>query len=214
MSQLQPEQIMSALVDSCTHTGRRPSSLAAFARQVEFPEDTVRVLFPGLMPLDQAIFRWFWDESVRLIQAEPGYAEYSLQERLLTLYYTLFALLAANQSYVQLSLSPLSGLLRLNRLQQAFAQELPALLGLPDAQEPLTQLRTRVTIHTLWLQFLTLLAFWLQDRSVDRARSDALIETSVAALFEIRAAFQFQQTAAWLRFWAEELAERQWRLRA
>jgi hypothetical protein len=210
MSQLQAEQIMSALVASCGQSGQRPLSLAAFAREVQLPLADIRCIFPGLLQLDQAIFRWFWDETVRLIQADDNYTHYSVPERLLTFYYTLFALLTANQTYVQLSLT-LPGLPRLTQFQQIFEQKLATVIGLGDATATLSGLRTRLTTRVIWLQFLTLLAFWLQDRSEDHARSDALVETSVAALFELQGVLQFRQTAAWLRFWAEEWAARQQR---
>lgn len=212
----QRESLIFDFVSHCETTGRLPDSLGDFAQSQGEDPQALKALFPSLLALEQAVYQFFCAETLRLLEKDPAYADYDLQERLLAFYYTLFELFQANEGYVTLSLK--QGLLewqnlpKLSLFKQAFCSHLRGLfepaLG-PVWPGPLRTLHSQATAEAAWLQFLSLLGFWLRDRSPERGRSDMLIEKSVAAALEIWRSLNWQHTPNLLRFWLEELAPKE-----
>lgn len=212
MSELTSESVMSAFVEACEQNGHLPQSLKDFATRQGYDLPAVKSLFSTQLILEQQIYCAFFKQSIELLNKDDAYAEYSPQERILAFYYTWFEILEANRKYVELSLKQgLAALARLPKLlplRYEFCDyirslDLPLLTPVLDIFKPIQQ---GILAEAAWTQFLTLLGYWLQDTSPEKARTDMLIEKSVAAATEVGDALSFTRTVDWVRFWIEELA--------
>ncbi|MGE3725900.1 MAG: hypothetical protein AB7I41_10140 [Candidatus Sericytochromatia bacterium] len=215
MPQLERETVIFDFVSTCDSSGSLPTSLEAFAELQGYEKQALQALFPTLLALEQAVYLSFFEQTLNLLERDTAYLEYGLQERVLALYYTLFELFGANRTYLELSLKQGLGewqnLPKLKGLKEAFGHHVrqlfePTLQPLLGLFKPL---QTQALSEAAWLQFLSLLGFWLRDRSPDRGRSDMLIEKSVAASLEIWSALNWNHTPDLLRFWIEELLPKQ-----
>ncbi|PIQ29117.1 hypothetical protein COW36_18005 [bacterium (Candidatus Blackallbacteria) CG17_big_fil_post_rev_8_21_14_2_50_48_46] len=210
MAKLQTRQILDDFVSASEQAGALPVSLNSFAQAQGYAPEALKAKFASVLEIEAAIYHFFFEETLRLLAEDAAYAEYGTQERVLAFYYTLFELLSANRDYVLLSLqkgwSPLQNIPKLKPFRQAFlshfAELLSDLLFLP---EPFKNMQAQVLSESAWLQFLSILGFWLYDRSSEKERTDVLIEKTVAADFEVLNHLNWRHTPDLLRFWLEEL---------
>ena len=115
----------------------------------------------------------------------------SLEEQLLTFYFTLFENMLMNRSYI---LVVLKGH-RLEDMQQIRYLRKPLLeffKNLPDDEKygKVNFLPERLKEFSFqeasWMQFLSIMAFWMRDTSPKFEKTDALIEKSIRAASELK----------------------------
>jgi hypothetical protein len=110
---------------------------------------------------------------------------------MLSFYFTFFELLAANRSYVVLSLkgdkNPLQGLMQLSSLRNGFKDFVSEIISdeYRLKQEKFQQIQEKAIQESAWFQLLMTLKFWLDDTSASFEKTDLFIEKSVKASFEL-----------------------------
>lgn len=207
-------QVLSDFVSSTEQTGSLPNSLSEFAKNQNYDLYQISKQYDSIQNLEQSIYQYFFEQTQNLLNQDPNYAEYETKDRILALYFTLFELFNANQIYIRLSLNNGLGLIqhraKLKGLKSRFENYIhqlvqPLLPSLLPAS--LQQLLISPVSEAMWLQFLSILGFWLQDTSGEHERTDVLIEKSIAASFEIWDAFNWRYTPDLMRFWLEEISK-------
>ena len=109
----------------------------------------------------------------------------------MSFYFTFFANLTANRSYVKFSLSngnsKLNNIKQLRLLRKKFLSFIDGLdLGIGELKNKnLDDVKDRVVNESYWIQMLVTLKFWLDDESKDFEKTDLFIEKSIAASFEL-----------------------------
>lgn len=188
---LSPEAVQDAYMDFVLEEGRDPSSFHELARRLKASESELYSHASSIAGLRQQIWKRFFDESLRLLEESESYREASSREKLLSLLYTLFELLAQNRSYVLLSLQRHQGpldclgdLRPLRRRWSSFAEGLAPEL-IPQGLTRLEPWLKRGFREGVWLEFLFLLAFWTKDNSANFENTDQAIEKSVRALYDV-----------------------------
>lgn len=204
------QQLMYDFVSMVDRTGVLPSSLKVFAEQQSYELDDIKAHYNSLLALEQSIYHFFFVETMQLLERDEGYAEYNLQERALAFYYSFFELLSANRVYANLSLKqgmlPLQNLPKLNILKKDFQAHVKELCQSEFAQwAPLRTIQAQSMAEAAWLQFLSVLAFWLEDNSEAQENTDVFIEKVLAAGFELWTALDFQHNLDLARFLFERL---------
>jgi hypothetical protein len=110
---------------------------------------------------------------------------------MLSFYFTFFELLAANRSYVVLSLkgdkNPLQGLMQLSSLRNGFKDFVSEIISdeYRLKQEKFQQIQEKAIQESAWFQLIMTLKFWLDDTSASFEKTDLFIEKSVKASFEL-----------------------------
>lgn len=176
------------------------------------PADLYQERFGSVEALEKEIFHTFFVYTQRMLSLE---SDSSPQEDpanyLLSFYYTLFEVFAANREYIALRFStPLThikSLFCLDRFKADFTDFLQSinqydpLLPLPL----LKQAQAKTFGEAGWLQFLSVFEFWLRDESPDFERTDALIEKSLMLGLDV---LQLQHAerhiADWAKFWLQK----------
>lgn len=188
---LSAEALQDAYMDVVLEEGREPSSFHELAKRLQASESDLYAHAGSLNGLRQQIWQRFFDESQRMLEASSNFREGSKREKLLSMLYTMFELLAQNRSYVLISLKQhqvpldrLSDLRLLRRRWQGFAESLTPEYRVPECSR-LEPCMNRGFREGIWLEFLFLLSFWMRDDSPGFEHTDQAIEKSVRALYDL-----------------------------
>ncbi len=162
--------------------------------------------------IEKEVFHTFFVYTEKMLQLEQGEpASDDAANYLLSFYYTLFEVFAANRVYIRLRfaspLVSLQSLMCLDQLKAAFGHFLKG-LNQYDPLVPLPllkQAQEKAFVEAGWLQFLSIFQFWLRDDSIDAERTDALIEKSLILGLDV---LQLQNAerhlADWAKFWLQK----------
>lgn len=175
--------------------------------------------FSAPSQIEKEVFHTFFVYTERMLKLEHSSTEEGLvpsptddaANYLLSFYYTLFEVFAANRDYIQLRfaspLTSIQSLMCLDRLKVAFGNFLKG-LNQYDPLVPLPllkQAQEKAFVEAGWLQFLSVFQFWIRDESVDYERTDALIEKSLILGLDV---LQLQNAerhlADWAKFWLKK----------
>lgn len=185
-------KIMEAYSDLLLTTGERPKTTYLFTKKLGIEEADLYRFFSDLDHLEQEYLVHFFQETLKLTQKTEGYAELSPKEKLLNLYYLFFENLALNRSliYVLLKTDVRYRFNNLKALRSTYQTYLKT-LNLKNeelfskAPEQLKALSQYPKEEVLWLHLLSILKFWLDDRSPNFEKTDAYIEKSMSLGWEI-----------------------------
>jgi len=178
-------QMMTWYMEYITEHGKKPDSVANFAKLYNFDASIFNAYYDSFKELEQVIFRTLFDASVETVVMSDEYSVFNKKDKLLSIYYTFFENLSLNRDYVVfilndygLSLKTLSVLSQLKGSYVTYVEELDLQdLGLNfDLIEPIQKRSIR---ESSWVQFLFTLKFWLEDSSPDFEKTDVFIEKSI-----------------------------------
>ena len=138
---------------------------------------------------------------------------YSNREKLLTFYFTFFEMLTANRSYVlwasNESTNKLENLKQLGDLRKeiiGFGKHLVEEDN-EDKKLKITKKPVAVVSEGVWIQFLFLMKFWMNDDSSGFEKTDVAIEKSVNTVFDILDNTPLESIIDFGKFlWKEQMA--------
>ncbi len=168
-----------------------PKSVYSFAKYHNFEEAKFYEHFGGFDAIEQGVFKAFFENTLKALEASKEYADFEPRNKLLSFYYTFFENLTANRSYVLYALhkhkNSLKSLTILSELKTIFSQYILDLeIELIDLkQEKLEALQNKGLKDSAWLQLLLTLKFWMDDNSSSFEKTDVYIEKSVNASFDV-----------------------------
>ncbi|GIZ08440.1 TetR family transcriptional regulator C-terminal domain-containing protein [Flavobacterium sp. UMI-01] len=185
------EYLISQYMEYRLEHQQKPSSVYAFSKAAGMNEGQFYNFFGTLEALEKEIYTVFFTKSVEMLENDSNYATYDSQTKLLSFYFTFFELLAANRSFVTLSLNThknqLKNVLLLSDLRQKFKNYIASILT--DSyllkQEKAREIQLKALQEAAWIQFLLTLKFWLEDDSASFEKTDIYIEKSVKLSFEL-----------------------------
>ncbi len=168
-----------------------PQSVFSFCKDQGFEESEFYQHFGSLEGLKKIIWADFYLIVEGLLLENSEFNSFTNRDKLLTFYYTFFELLTANRSYVLVALKmdkePLKNLKQLTKLRakiKDFGADL-ANDGNEAKKLKITKKPVRVISEAVWIQFLLLLKFWVEDESPAFEKTDIAIEKSVNTVFDV-----------------------------
>jgi len=170
---------------------KMPKSVYKFAMDNEITEQDFYQFFGSFKGLRTAIWDKFFENSIQVMERSKEYATFSNREKLLTFYYTFFEVLTANRSYVLYVLreheSSLKNMEQLKGLRRKMKSYATALIedGNREKSMQLFQQNEMIFSEGVWVQFLFLLKFWMDDNSPAFESTDVAIEKSVNTVFDL-----------------------------
>lgn len=200
---------------------RRFEQLSYFTEDGEvIPATAFTECFGTPAHIEKEVFHTFFVYTEKMLQLEQGgdpEEEPDLPPAddaanyLLSFYYTLFEVFAANREYILLRfaspLSSIQSLMCLDHLKADFVTFLKTF----NQYDPLVSLpllkkaQEKTFVEAGWLQFLSVFQFWIRDESTDYERTDALIEKSLILGLDL---LQLQNAerhlADWAKFWLQK----------
>jgi hypothetical protein len=185
------ESIVSMYMNFVLERNEKPKSVYLFAKLNGFEETEFYNFFGNLESIEKEIYNQFFEKTIELLQKDSNYESYDMKSKLLSFYFTFFELLAANRSYVSMSLNEgknqLKSLMLLSGLRTNFKKFIGDITTdeFRIQQEKIQNFQEKAIQESAWIQFLFTLKFWLEDGSAAFEKTDIFIEKSVKLSFEL-----------------------------
>jgi hypothetical protein len=183
--------IVSWYMNDVLETGIEPKNAYVFCKGHGIDESDFYSFFNSMEALKKNIWVVFFENAKATIEKESSFESYTDKNKLLTLYFTLFEILALNRSYVLFTLNEnqngLKNLKCLNDFRNQFKDYIVDVIK-SKPSEPfgkVAKVTEPVYSEGAWLQFLFLLKFWLDDSSKGFEKTDILIEKSVNTVVDL-----------------------------
>ena len=179
--------LISKYSDHCLVHGKRPESVYKFAKDNGFDEVLFYRYFPSFEMLEHEFFVDMFAHTLEILEKTPAYNEYSGTEKISAFYFTFFDLATANRSFVMFALKegahPLRNLVKLKEFRKQFLAFATAILDKPFETygHRAGKVQDVALREGAWLQFLSILKFWMDDTSPAFEKTDIFIEKSVKA---------------------------------
>lgn len=188
---LTKDNLVSMFMHDTLEHNEKPKSVFHFTKTNKLTESEFYAFFGTLEGLEKEIFNLFHENTLALLAKDQEYEKYDMKSKLLSYYFTFFELLAANRSYVILSLkdtkNPLKGLMQLSGLRLHFKDFVSSIISDEQriSQEKLQEIQEKAIQESSWLQFMMTLKFWIDDSSASFEKTDIFIEKSVKLSFDL-----------------------------
>ena len=190
-----------------------PTSVFKFCKHEGIPEDQFYTAAGSFEALRKSIWKQFFDNTHQVMLQADGYEALSAKDKMLTLYYTLFEVLAANRSYVLFSLKgkkdKMKSLKELSELRKAIKGFAGEIIQESNDEKQLRILKHPVSIFSegAWVQTLFILKYWMDDNSPGFEKTDVAIEKSVRVIFDVFETTPLESIIDFGKFlWKEKMA--------
>jgi hypothetical protein len=189
--EISEDQIVAWYTDYCMSHHRKPGSVYEFAKLNGFEEAHFYSFFPSFESLESDYFSKMFQYSLELLHDNKDYANYDSAQKLTSCYFTFFEMATANRSFVRFLLEngsvPLRNILKLKQLRLDFLAYVRTVLEAPlkIENEKVSNLQNKLVHEGAWIQFLSIIGFWLNDTSANFEKTDLFIEKSVRASFDM-----------------------------
>jgi hypothetical protein len=157
---------------------------------VKIEEAEFYTFFGSFEAIEKHVFQHLFEETQKVLKENEGYEEFSSKEKLLSFYYTYIENLTANRSLISFLLSnknPIKSFSNIYPVKKHFTNFVKSLY-LDSGEMPLEKLKEyqeKGLTEIIWNQFLSIIKYWLKDESPSFEKTDAYIEKSTAAGFEV-----------------------------
>ena len=188
---MEKDEILTVYSNFVLEKNRRPESVYSFTKSVEIEENEFYNHFSVFEELEQEIINSFVQNAVDLTTKEQNKDSEGPKESLLTFYFTLAEVLKANRSLVKFILPLEKGeLMRFRSLKLGKRTFLKFVDSLQvDAMAlsfiPNEKFRDKAIASGAWLQFCSIVLYWLKDDSKGFEKTDLFIEKSLRLSFDL-----------------------------
>ncbi len=188
---MEKDEILKAYSNFVLGKNRRPESVYSFTKSVEIEENEFYNHFSVFEELEQEILNSFVQNAVDLTTKEQKKDSEGPKESLLTFYFTLAEVLKANRSLVKFILPLEKGeLMRFRSLKlwkRTFLKFVDSLQVYAMALSfiPNEKFRDKAIASGAWLQFCSIVLYWLKDDSKGFEKTDLFIEKSLRLSFDL-----------------------------
>lgn len=189
--EISEDQIVTWYTDYCMSHQKKPNSIYEFAKLYGFEEAHFYRFFSSFESLESDYFSKMFRYTLELLHENKEYANYDSAQKLTSCYFTFFEMATANRSFVSFLLEngamPLRNIIKLKPLRLDFLEYVRTILEAPlkIENETVSNLQHKLVHESAWIQFLSVIAFWLKDTSVNFEKTDLYIEKSVRAGFDM-----------------------------
>ena len=170
--------------------GKRPLNVYKFCQDIKIEEAEFYVFFGSFEAIEKHVFQHLFDKTQKVLKKNKEFKKFSSKEKLLSFYYTYIENLTANRSLVSFLLrdkNPIKSFSNIYPIKKDFNAFVKSLYLTADegAIEKLKEFQEKGITEIVWNQFLGIIKYWLKDESPSFEKTDAFIEKSTAAGFEL-----------------------------
>jgi hypothetical protein len=184
------DQIVTFYMEDVLKNNAEPKNVYQFCQACTIEESDFYLHYSSLEAIKKGIWVKFFDNVKTTVEADEKYLSYTNQNKLLTLYFTLFEILTLNRSYVYFTLKEnkhgLKNLMQLKEFRMHFKAFITDIIDNQDENEQkLNRITKPLFTEGAWVEFLFILKFWLDDTSKGFEKTDVMIEKTVKATFDV-----------------------------
>ena len=185
------EKIRDAYIRATLLEGLRPSSVFKFTDDLGVPEAEFYTFYSSFDAIENEVFQEMMESTLKSVQGDSQYAEFSAREKLLTFYYAHLEVLVKQRSLVDMKWHELKKRPTtpewLKGYKQAFIEYARTIVG--DAIEG-EEIKERRYISdkydkAFWFQLMFVVDFWIRDTSANFENTDAAVEKAVNLSFQL-----------------------------
>ncbi|MGA8854849.1 MAG: TetR family transcriptional regulator C-terminal domain-containing protein [Christiangramia sp.] len=207
------DKLIAIYMDYVLEHEKTPRSVYKFAKDNNMTEQDFYKHFGSFDGLRKSIWDKFFQNSVGVMEKSAEYVSFQNREKLLTFFYTIFEVLTANRSYVLYTLSAsemsLKNIEQLKTLRKRMKNYAKTLIqdGNSEKSMAIFQQNEMIFSEGVWVQFLFLLKFWMDDNSAAFESTDIAIEKSVNTVFDLFDNTPLERVVDFGKFlWKERMA--------
>lgn len=156
-----------------------------FVKYLNIDEASFYNHFSSLGAIKKAIWKEYFDITTSRLNSDEIYLNYTVREKLLAFFYTLFELLKDDRSFIirssKMGLFPNISNDFLDTFKTQYFNYINDLIEEGKESGEVTDwfIISKQYAQGLWLQFLFILNFWMKDESKGFEKTDAAIEKSM-----------------------------------
>ncbi len=185
-------QIIKQYIEHTLEHNKAPESVYLFSKSIGMEEKEFYGHYASLASLEADIYKvWFEKAFEACSQSEP-WANYSAREKVLAVFFSFieevknyrsFAVYLKNRDITRLPKWPSY----LTELHQSFLEKMKPILSAAIENKEIEQRKylDEKYVSGLWLNFLFVFSFWLNDTSKSFEKTDESIERSVNLAFDL-----------------------------
>jgi hypothetical protein len=185
------DELIGIYMDYVLENEKTPKSVFKFAKDNNLTEQEFYQFFGSFDGLRKSIWNKFFENAITVMEKSKEYSGFSNREKLLTFFFTFFEILTANRSYVLFALkensTPLKNLNQLQGLRKRIKAYGKELIADENKEKSLKLFGKNEMLFSegIWIQFLFLLKFWMEDNSAGFESTDVAIEKSINTIFDV-----------------------------
>lgn len=189
--EISADLIVAAYTDYCLTHHKKPNSVYEFAKQNNMEESDFYKFFASFELIEKNYFVTMFNYTLELLQKNQNYANYQSADQLSAFFFTFFEMATANRSFVMYLLKSDKGLMqnagKLQNMRKLYLEYALTVLEKPIKieQETVVKVQDKILQEASWLQFMSILNFWMKDESNSFEKTDVFIEKSVKASFDL-----------------------------
>jgi hypothetical protein len=185
------ESIQNAYIDYILTEGEQPKSVYIFAKHNEMSEAEFYQFYGSFEAVEQGIWAGFATKTLAEIRAQEVWEGYTSREKALSFFYGFFELLKSSRSFAVYSIkkqpkgfttpkvfSPLKDIF------ESFADEILK-EGIESTELSDRKYFSKKYKDALWIQFVFVLNFWINDNSAGFEKTDEAIEKGINVTFDL-----------------------------
>lgn len=190
-SNLSSAKIMEHYIDYVLTHAEKPQSIYHFAKSLEISESEFYQYFSSFEHIESQFLTDMHLHTIELIEKTPQFETYLPEQKLSTYYFTFLEIGKANRSFILHLLNKkgldLTKLQKLNALRSNFIDFVAPILTAPFQTEieKVQEAQLKIIHNGAWLQMVSILSFWIQDTSANFEKTDAFVEKSIKASFDL-----------------------------
>jgi len=185
------ESIKKAYIDYVLTEGHQPKSVYIFAKKNKMTEVEFYQFFGSFDAIEQNIWTGLAQDTLTEIKAQEVWPEYSSREKALSFFYAFFELIKGSRSFAVYSINNqpkgfatprvFEGL---KELYENFAETIIN-EGIESGELADRKFFSKKYKDALWIQFVFVLNFWINDSSAGFEKTDEAIEKGVNVTFDL-----------------------------
>jgi hypothetical protein len=185
------DSIQKAYIDYVLTNDEQPKSVYIFAKQNEMTEEEFYKYFGSFEAVEQNIWSDFAKKTLTEIKAQEVWSNYSAREKALSFFYSFFELLKSSRSFAVYSVkhqaqgfSTPKIFTELKEIFENFSNDIVN-EGLETTELTDRKFFTKRYKDALWIQFVFVLNFWINDNSTGFEKTDEAIEKGINVTFDL-----------------------------
>jgi hypothetical protein len=185
------QKLFEKYISFIANNKKQPSSINSFMEELKLKEGTFYKYFSSFDQLEKDFWNVIFERTLKNIQSQEVYLSYSINEKLLSFYYSWIEELKDYREFVSFvigeekiyELYP-SGFDLFKENFEAFSTQLVE-EGVATGEIADRLYFTDKYKYGLWYQPVTIIKFWVKDKSKGFEDTDALIEKTVNFSFDL-----------------------------
>lgn len=180
------DQLIQLYIKHTLEHNKTPENVYLFCKHANISESEFYTQFNSLEALEAEIYNNWFEAVLTKCTANEIWASYSVREKLLAVFYTFFEEAKQNRTFIKFMHDrDIKKLPKwpayLNKLNESFKREIKTILDEGFSTQELAKRKFLDERYAdgVWLNFLFVFKFWVEDNSTNFEQTDAAIEKSV-----------------------------------